>query len=92
MRIGFDQAKLHIWAICMKNLYSLPHLRVAQTALQKGEFQFGGKPVSEFHRFVNGGNQHPSVVMLHAFGSRDSGKEAFEKMCVERAEGLYRLV
>jgi putative nucleotidyltransferase with HDIG domain len=26
-RIGLDQAKLHIWAISMKNLYSLPHLQ-----------------------------------------------------------------
>ena len=26
-RIGFDEAKLHIWASCTKNLYSSPHLQ-----------------------------------------------------------------
>ena len=26
-RIGSDQAKLHIWAVSMKNLYSSPHLQ-----------------------------------------------------------------
>jgi putative nucleotidyltransferase with HDIG domain len=26
-RIGTDQAKLHIWGLCMKNLYTSPHLQ-----------------------------------------------------------------
>jgi carboxymethylenebutenolidase len=62
---------------------------ISQTALQTGEFSFNGKPVSEFHCFMNGGKEHPAVIVLHAFGPRNSGKEPFEKLCVELAKRGY---
>lgn len=62
---------------------------VSQTAFETGEFQFNGKPVSEFHCFVDGGKEHPAVIILHGFGPRNAGKEAFEKICAELAKGGY---
>ncbi|HYL58712.1 MAG TPA: dienelactone hydrolase family protein [Candidatus Acidoferrales bacterium] len=62
---------------------------VARAAWVKGEFDSGGKPVTEFHCAPTGAGPFPVVIMLHGAGPRGAGNNDFEDWCTSLAEHGY---
>ncbi len=57
---------------------------------QAGEFQSGGKPVTEDHCGPSSAGPHPAVILLHGAGPEGIDESQFQDMCADLAgRGYY---
>lgn len=62
---------------------------VAEARWQQGEFQSGGKPVSEHHCAPATPGPHPAVIVLYSGLGYANDEDQYEDMCLDLAEHGY---